>query len=166
MGHYRGIVTFKKECANDESDALCYVDSFLSNEGFCSHGYFHSGIGEYFTMGEGDARYQLLLAEYNAYDIMAKLESELGGRYMENISLQFFIKYIKERGEKPEFVPDPKHLFPEHSVSIVTRNIYENLLVEWLGIDRDDEDFWDLDHEPVDEEFIGNKWIVVFYYHV
>ena len=52
---------------------------------------------------------------------------------------------------------------------LVTDALYEHLLAEYAGQARSGDDlhchFIDLDDEPVDETFIGRKWLVVVDYH-
>jgi len=165
MGHCLGLVTFdkNKNDVHNAKDAMISVEDFLDRERFSEATFFSSAPSDYFSIGNGYAKYALLIAEHNCADILKGLR---GGPSRSICPIAFFVEYVNRYKKKPPFIPYPKLLQPEGCASIVTENIYNNLLIEHLGTNRDDDNnFWDLDFESVDKSFIGKKWIVAFDCH-
>lgn len=172
MGHYLGLITFDKNeyDVKNRARAINHVETFLLDEGFCHQSFFASGICDYFTVSQSWCATKILQAEHGTkefdthffdMDIIKQNRTQHDMQALIYLS-EFYKKYKKT----PQYIPVAGYLDGDCCASIVTRNIYENLLVKYLGIDRDDEEFWDLDFECVDESFIDRKWIVAIDYHI
>jgi hypothetical protein len=53
----------------------------------------------------------------------------------------------------------------EDDAMVVDRAVYDSLLAPYAGFPQHDHHFIDLDDDPVDESFIGRKWLIVVDYH-
>lgn len=170
MGHYLGLVTFDKDDAWSKEDAIIHVDSFLEREGFCHQSFFARGVCDYFSVGLPWLAAHILGAEHGTREFDSIFFTEMDTtdpRMPQQLQAMCYLgKFYKKYKKSPPYIPVSAFMDGNDSASIVTKNIYENLLVKYLGIDRDDDGFWDLDMECVDESFIGRKWIVAIDYHL
>lgn len=170
MGHYLGLVTFDKAEADTKEDAIMYADSFLEREGFCYQSFFARGVCDYFSVGLPWLAANILGAEHGTREFDSIFFNEMDTKdtcMPQKIQAMYYLgKFYEKFKKSPPYIPVSAFIDGNDSASIVTRNIYENLLVKYLGTDRDDEEFWDLDFECVDESFIGRKWIVAIDYHI
>lgn len=172
--HERAFITFNKDEAETEYEARRHAFNFLLDNGFSDCKFFSRGISDGFCVG---GRYSgaLVLADtaglsefhewYNkqktSRDIHIKIEKDL-----------FYIAHFYKRFPNSDILPT---LFlkrvlsdygTEHDAMIVTRKIYDMFLKNHEGKEESDGEFWDLNFDNAEEDFIGTKWIVVIDYHI
>ena len=181
--HFRFLVTFNKDSADNSQEAREHAENAIINEGFTgSDGRWSYGIADWFVIG---GRWSGELSRHSwARDItvqMAAIEKEQDVRVW-GIVYGDEAKQNKQRELAARFqemwdaaapsdyigIPIQRDTYKTDGYAddamILTRGIYDGLLKQYEGRE-DSEHHADLDFEPVSPEMIGKKWVVVIDYH-
>lgn len=170
--HYKAFFTFKKEIANTSEEARGYVIDFLTEQEFCSQGFFSQAPADWFVVG---GRWSGELQNINIQDEVMKMLQDKGKPKEEHLyesdieknkeEIQNIWKENKGEGVCPYLRDSYKDEGYEDDAMIITKEIYNKFLKEYEGDCSDGEGYWDLEQQEVNNDFIGNKWIVVVDYH-
>ena len=172
--HYKAIITFNKENAENSEEARTYAHQFLIDEGFCAEsGRFNCPIGDWFVIG---GRWSGCLSELDVegdlYEEVRKMLKIKKDDFLSTDDVEKNKKKIQELWLKmggKGLNPLGRNAYSDYGYdddsAIVDKKIYDKLLKEHKGECDDGEHFWDLDYDEVSKDFIGNKWIVIVDYH-
>jgi hypothetical protein len=174
--HHLMLITLDMPAGATSRDARKHAYSLLQDdESFCGEGgRFGSHVCDWFVIG---GRWSGLLAQKLA-----------GQHYQEALRAQFpelaevcypadlIAKHRKglnrlwRRFGGCEDHPATRSSYQElgygDDAMLIDHARYESFLKPYIGTDADDNfEFSDLDWEPVDESFIGRKWLVVIDFH-
>lgn len=174
--HFRAIVTFNKDEAENSKEARSHAEYFLQDNGFCSQGFFSSGPADWFVIGgRWSGSLQRAYVDFDKFHKRAmkslnkKKDLFLSYGDTDNKDNQKkFQKIWEELGGKGINLYGRDQYSDEgydDDAMIVDEVLYKEELQKHEGSEGNGESFWDLDFEPVDRGFIGKKWIVVVDYH-
>jgi len=180
--HYRYLVTFNKEKAQNSKEAREYVARYLGEEGFCAQGRWANGLADWFVIG---GRWSGELSRHSwaktLYEQMTKIEREKdiqvwGCSYnipekkkaQKELEGHFNEMWRDKAPEEYRNIPVNRDTYTllgyEDDAMILTKELYDGLLKEYAG-DTESEHHADLDYDEVSPKMIGNKWVVVVDYH-
>jgi hypothetical protein len=158
--HYFMLVTLAMpDDATSLEARVTANDLLLNDDSFCGDGgRFGSPLCDWFVIGgrwSGKLQESILGDTYQA--ALSQL-AEQHGDALDQLWQQF-----GGTGEHPHNRSSYHHRGCADDAMIVDQALYDHFLAEDPG--KYCETFADLDGEPVDETFIGRKWLVVVDYH-
>lgn len=181
--HYRFLVTFNKETAEDSEQARRYVEDTLLAEGFVgSDGRWGGGIADWFCLGgrwsgelsrhswAKDITAQIAALE-KAHDLQVwgvfygdkdkqKQQQELRKRAQEIWDKAAPVQYKGIAYNRDTYKGDGY----EDDAMLVTQELYDSLLKSYEG-KHTSEEHADLEYDEVSPDFVGKKWLSVVDYH-
>jgi hypothetical protein len=162
------------EGATSEEARQTVHDTLMGDDSFCgSGGRFGSPLCDWFVIG---GRWSGLLAETTigpAYQaaVIARFPEMKEGWWPQSLAdrnapeLDAIWQEHGGTGPSPYIRSGYEQLgFPDDAM-LVTRSLYDALLAEYRGQDFNSDGFVDLDHEALQPDFVGRKWLVVVDYH-
>jgi hypothetical protein len=180
--HYRFLVTFAAEDADDSHAARGHVAMCLAEEGFCSVGRWGSGMADWFVIGgrwSGELSRATWARRVTAE--MDALEKEHGvqvwgafygstekERIQQELAARFQRMWDQHAPEEYKGIPFQRDTYREDGYAddamLLTQELYDALLKEYEGTE-DFEYHADLEYEPITPDMVGKKWLVVVDYH-
>jgi hypothetical protein len=134
-------------------------DFLLRDDSFCGEGgRFGSPLCDWFVIG---GRWSGLLRKTLLGDPYQAACSQLASQHRE--ALNQLWQRFGGTGEHPHNRDSYGDLGCDDDAMIIDQAIYDHFLAKGAG--KSCETFADLDDEPVNETFIGRKWLVVVDYH-
>jgi hypothetical protein len=174
--HHRLLITLAMPDGATSLDARISVHhKLLEDESFCgTGGRFGSPLCDWFVLGgrwSGMLKEQLLGQEYR--DTFAREFPEFAkGWYATNLverheaGLDQLWQRFGGQGKHPITRSGYEEFGEDDDAMPIDAALHERFLKEYHGLETSpDFHFADLDGEPVDEWFIGCKWLVVVDYH-
>jgi hypothetical protein len=174
--HHRLLITLAMSDGAASLDArISTRTKLLEDESFCGEGgRFGAPLCDWFVIGgrwSGKLREELLGQDYqeafrrdfpdftNGWFATSLIEKHRAG--LDQLWLRF-----GGCGSHPITRSGYDELGEEDDATLIDATVYEHFLKQYHGFDiADDPHFADLDSDPVDDWFIGRKWLVVIDYH-
>ena len=180
--HFRFLVTFAAEDADNSHAARAHVYSCLEEEGFTAQGRWGSGRADWYVIGgrwSGElsrrAWARAITAEMDA------LEKEHGvqvwgacygdtekERVQQELAARFQQLWDGQAPNAYKGIPIQRDTYAADGYAddamLLTRELYDALLKEYEG-KEDSEYHVDFEYEPISPQMVGRKWVVVVDYH-
>jgi hypothetical protein len=181
--HFRFLVTFDKEQAENSQAARSHVSACLLNNGFVYTDIrWSGGYADWFVVGgrwSGELSrhsWAKSLAE-KMHEVERKNDVMVWGAFYGNEAKQKTQRKLAKKfqqmwdSDAPEAyvgIPIQRDTYAldgyEDDAMLLTKELYDNLLKEYEGT-VDSEYHADLDCDEISPDMIGKKWIVVVDYH-
>jgi len=174
--HYLLLVTLSTwPDANSDAVRDQVHDALSRDDSFCGEGgRFGSPLCDWFVLGgrwSGHLSQARLGTPYR--EALQAACPRLGKDFYSTADLEHDREKLNEvwksfggYGDHPMLRDSYRHFGFADDAMLVDRMLYDALLAGYAGESRsDDRHFVDLDDDPVNESFIGSKWIAVVDYH-